>query len=189
MGTDATPKREDRRPGDSGWARAAALALLLPACGGPRPDAADRAADSTYAAVMARLLVIHARPPRGTTREEREASADSARHEALRSFNLTPDSLLRLAGRIGSDPARSRRVWEAIAAASDSLLRATAPGDQEAGGFVGAGRLAVDSAASEPPVRPGPGSRLRTRPTNPDSVREFILRGKKPPPARGPPSP
>lgn len=189
MLTRTTPARIPARRGNRRLATLlGASGLLLAACG-DRPSPEVGAADSTYVALMARLLVIDAGPlPGVATEEERAAALDSARLRVLADYGLTPDSLLSLAGRIGSDPDRSRRLWETIGLASDSL-RELAEAEAMAGEASSVPQDADTLRLTTPAPVSGEG-RMRLRPTNPDSVRDFILRGKRPPPAAGePPTP
>jgi hypothetical protein len=167
---------EDMRIGKPAPRRFAAhlvLTALLVACGsddeqGHPPDVADE----VYVEVMTELLLLDSSPPAGSSAQEREARADSARGEILASHGVTAHEILDFARIVGSQAGRMEGLWHRITQKYDSMrvadLRRDTEARNEAEGKLGE-EARTGTAASEMSRKPNAAdsrdpARARSRP-------------------------
>lgn len=108
------------------------IAILCTGCGTDPELERDRARDEAYVQVMTDLMLLDASPPAGSTNEEREARADSARREVLARHGVTAEEVLEFAREVGGEAGRMESLWKQITDKYDSTRVANLRRDTEA---------------------------------------------------------
>ena len=158
--------------------RALLLTVLATGCGsGQDLETPGPVSDEAYIEVMTELMLLDASPPAGSTAEERDAKADSARREILAVHGVTAREILDFAEASGGEAGQMETLWEQITHRYDSARIARLDQETEARsepeGKLGEGaRTAGADSTVEPiglrdpartPDGQSPSGRLRSR--------------------------
>ena len=164
------------------------VAVFALGCGpGPEDERPGPVSDEIYVQVMTELMLLDASPPEGSTVEEREARADSARREILAGQGVTGPEILDFAEALGGEAGRMEVLWQQITQRYDSARIASLGTETEARSEP-EGRLGEEARTAATESSPAPVASAPATPADTLQPAGRRLRPRaRPPPSAGPP--